>query len=172
MNYRTDKFTGHQYLEVYNQLFTPRKESAKNILEIGIQNGGSMQLWNDYFLQAHIHGADIIPLPLDFILTDRMTHHIGNAYTVDFIQDNFSKILFDIIIDDGPHSLESFIFFAKHYSSIIAPGGVMIIEDIPSIDWTIQIINTFPPDMKSKTRIVDNRYINNRWDDILVVLNA
>lgn len=170
-NYPTDKFNQHTYLLLYNELFSDKKDQIKNVLEIGVQNGGSMQLWHDYFTNANIYGIDINTLPSTFVKTNRMFHYIENAYTTNFIQKNFSnKINFDIAIDDGPHSLESMMFFAKYYSSIIAPKGLMIIEDIPSIDWFSQIIHSFPEHLQSKTRIVDNRYINNRWDDMLVVL--
>jgi hypothetical protein len=57
-NTRTDKNTSHSYLSTYEQLLLKKKNTAKNILEIGIQNGGSIKLWHDYFLNASIFGLD------------------------------------------------------------------------------------------------------------------
>lgn len=169
--YATDKFTEHTYSEPYQYLLDPRKDTAKNVLEIGVQNGGSMLLFHDFFSNAHIYGMDVIPLPKEFILKERMAHILSNAYDLKLIKDKFSNQLFDVIIDDGPHSLDSMLFTAKNYSTLLAPNGTLIIEDIPSIEWVTKIINEFPNQFKSKVRIFDNRYIRNRWDDILVAID-
>jgi hypothetical protein len=63
---KTDKNTLHSYLELYEKLLSPKKDTAKNVLEIGIgpvklQNGGSIKLWKDYFTNATVYGLDIIP---------------------------------------------------------------------------------------------------------------
>lgn len=47
-NSRTDKNTVHSYLPLYQKLLINKKETANNILEIGIQHGGSIKLWNDF----------------------------------------------------------------------------------------------------------------------------
>ena len=57
-NVRTDKNTVHYYLDTYEQLFKPMRETAKNVLEIGVRDGGSMKLWHDYFPNATIYGID------------------------------------------------------------------------------------------------------------------
>ena len=59
-NTRTDKNTTHSYLPLDESLFKNKRETAQNILEIGIQNGGSIKLWRDYFINATIYGLDII----------------------------------------------------------------------------------------------------------------
>jgi hypothetical protein len=51
-NTRTDKNTTHSYLPLYESLFKNKKETTQNILEIGFQNGGSIKLWRDYFINA------------------------------------------------------------------------------------------------------------------------
>ena len=52
-NTRTDKNTTHSYLPLYESLFKNKKETAQNNLEIGIQNGGSIQLWRGYFINGY-----------------------------------------------------------------------------------------------------------------------
>jgi hypothetical protein len=60
-NTRTDKNTTHSYLPLYESLFKNKKETAQNILEIGIQNGGSIKVclyllqWIQSLLSLH-HG--------------------------------------------------------------------------------------------------------------------
>ena len=59
-NSRTDKDTTHSYLDLYDKLLSKRKETAKNILEIGIYQGGSIKLWHDYFTNANVYVLDIM----------------------------------------------------------------------------------------------------------------
>ena len=54
-NSRTDKNTVHSYLPLYQQLLINKKETAKNVLEVGIQNGGSIKLWSDFFKNATVY---------------------------------------------------------------------------------------------------------------------
>jgi len=37
---------------------------------------------------------------------------------------------FDVIIDDGPHSWESQVWFFKNYDTLLNDGGVLVCEDI------------------------------------------
>jgi hypothetical protein len=46
-NSKTDKNTVHSYIELYEKLLCSQKESAKNVLEVGIYNGGSIKLWKN-----------------------------------------------------------------------------------------------------------------------------
>mgnify|MGYP000315327180 CR=1 FL=1 len=59
-NSRTDKNTVHSYLPLYQQLLISKKETAKNVLEVGICNGGSIKLWSDFFTNATVYGIDIL----------------------------------------------------------------------------------------------------------------
>ena len=46
-------------LPLYETLLEPIKNTAGNILEIGVHSGGSIKLWYDYFTKATIYGCDI-----------------------------------------------------------------------------------------------------------------
>jgi hypothetical protein len=41
-NIRTDKNTSHSYLGLYQQLLVDKKDTAKHVLEVGIDKGGSI----------------------------------------------------------------------------------------------------------------------------------
>ena len=74
-NSRTDKNTHHSYLPLYQTILISKKETAKNVLEIGTgclaheyamkkgvsnyNNGNSMRMWRDYFPNANIYAIDI-----------------------------------------------------------------------------------------------------------------
>ena len=163
----TDKNTLHSYLETYEKVLKDKYLSCKNVLEIGIQRGGSIKLWNDYFINANIYGIDIDDGPKFLEEFKRVKCLKMNAYSKDSI-DYFSNqsIKFDFIIDDGPHTLESMIFTLIHYSKLLTPTGILIIEDIPSIDWAYlfeRITNKY----KENTHIYDLRENKGRYDDIV-----
>ena len=57
--YPSDKGYPHTYVPVYEELFKPLRESITSVLEIGIAQGGSLALWNEYFYNAKlIYGID------------------------------------------------------------------------------------------------------------------
>ena len=182
-NTRTDKNTCHSYLPVYQKLFEPKKYDNNNILEIGIgepkknkENGGSIELWHDYFENSIIYSLDIIPVSdvNDRIINkERIKLYTSiDAYDTTFIENTFIKnnIKFDILIDDGPHTLDSMIFFVKHYLPLLKDDGILVIEDIPNINWTNILTENTPHELRQYISVVDLRNIKNRWDDIMFVI--
>lgn len=127
----SDKESYHSYIsKFYNDILTPLKKQYISILEIGIQYGHSIKLWDTFFDHAKIYGLDVINnLQHDF--SDKVITIGGNAYSADSIS-FFQKqnLLFDIIIDDGPHSLESQIFFIDNYIKLLNNNGLLIVEDV------------------------------------------
>lgn len=173
-NTLTDKNTFHSYLETYEQKFSHYKYTAKRVLEIGVYKGGSINLWHDYFTNADIYGLDIQSeqeTP-EFIKNNERIHLYSStdAYDIHFLQREFidKGITFDIVIDDGPHSLSSMVFFAEHFSKLLSPGGLLVVEDIPQMDWVNVIISSLPGELQSSVEIVDLRSVKERWDDILL----
>ena len=58
--YGTDKnATGHNYVSVYDPLFTPFRQDTFNFLEIGVYQCGAHRTWRAYFPNATIYGIDI-----------------------------------------------------------------------------------------------------------------
>ena len=54
----SDKWSS--YLDYYDTVFFSRKNESINLLEIGVQNGGSLETWAEYFKNAkNIIGCDI-----------------------------------------------------------------------------------------------------------------
>jgi len=175
-NSRTDKNTTHSYLNTYETLFKPKKNSARNILEIGIQDGGSIKLWYDYFKNATIYGLDIRKIKDIWPEIKNKTRiKIGcfDAYNENFVNNQIKplNIKFDVMIDDGPHTLESMIFFIKNYLPMLSDNGIFVIEDIPSIEWINILSNLVPENMKKCIRVYDLRKNKNRYDDILFTID-
>ena len=174
---RTDKNTVHSYLPLYQELLIGKKDTAKNVLEIGIYNGGSIKLWSDFFTNATVYGLDIMHI-------DNVWNEIKNksniilytsydAYNIKFFNCNFlnKNIKFDFILDDGPHTLDSMIWFIRLYSQILTQNGILIIEDVQSWDWIEILKNEVPLDLKKYIHIYDLRKNKNRYDDIVFTIN-
>ena len=181
-NSNTDKNTSHSYLELYENLLHKKKETAKNILEIGIgdfddKNGGSIKLWKDYFTNAIIYGIDILPINRvldELINNDRVVLYVeSDGYNKEFFTKNFidKNIKFDFLLDDGPHTLESMKKFINLYSQVMTDDGILIIEDIQNMDWIEILKEEVPEELKSFVKTYDLRHIKNRWDDIVFTID-
>lgn len=176
-NSRTDKNTIHSYLPLYQQLLISKKETAKNVLEVGISNGGSIKLWSDFFTNANVYGLDI--MDINYVWegiknNEKIILHTSiDAYNNDFFINNFlnKNIKCDFMLDDGPHTLESMKQFIKLYSQIMTDDGILIIEDVQSWDWIDILINEVPENLKQFIKIYDLRQIKNRYDDIVFTID-
>jgi hypothetical protein len=181
-NSKTDKNTTHSYLDLYQQILCSKKDTAKNVLEIGIgdfgeKNGGSIKLWRDYFTNATIYGLDILPIErvMDELLNDPrvVLYTSTDAYDQTFFKNNFldKNILCDFMLDDGPHTLESMKQFIRLYSQIMTEDGILIIEDIQSWDWITHLTNATPSHLQSYIKTYDLRKNKNRYDDIVFTID-
>lgn len=166
----TDKNTTHSYLPVYEKYLTSRRTTAKHVLELGVQTGGSLLLWQRYFPHAEIYGVDIDISKNQIHNEPRIHITEGDAYT-DTVMQELGKRTYDVIVDDGPHSKDSMLYFAKHYTRMLNKDGILIIEDVQDIAWKDDIINAFPEEYRSNIKVLDRRSVKNRYDDILVVLD-
>lgn len=181
-NERTDKNTTHSYLPVYEELFAPRRDSATNVLEIGIgpfkNNGGSIKLWRDYFTNATVHAIDVITYDFtyDALKCDPriLLYNERNAYDTDFVENkmlHYHGAQFDVLIDDGPHSLESMIFFVREYSKLLKDDGVLIVEDIQDFGWTERLRENTPEHLRPYIQVRDLCGVKGRYDDILFIID-
>lgn len=178
--YYTDKNTTHSYYEVYDKLFSPIRNTAKNVLEVGIgdfhqKNGGSLILWKLYFENAKIHGVDIISddRVYDVIHNEKkiITYTKTNAYSFDFIQKlKNDNLKFEVIIDDGPHTFESQCKFIDLYLDLLTEKGMLIIEDIPDMERVNIFIRLTPEHLRPHIQVYDLRKNKGRFDDIIFVI--
>ena len=168
---------------MYQELLFSKKESAKHVLEIGIgewpgrKSGGSIKLWRDFFTNANVYGLDInhIDTVMDELRNDSrvVLHTSNNAYNETFFYENFvnKNIKCDFMLDDGPHTLDSMKIFIQLYSQIMTEDGILIIEDVQSIDWIDELTKVVPEDLKQYIKSYDLRHIKNRYDDIVFTIN-
>jgi hypothetical protein len=176
-NEGTDKNTSHSYLPLYETLLKPIKETASNVLEVGVWKGGSIQLWSDYFTKASIYGCDICDrLKIQYWLHLKKNNRIflylnEDAYTQTFVQIKFKNTKFDFLLDDGPHTLQSQERFIELYSPLLSENGILIIEDIQDIIWLEKLKNKTPENLKKYIKTYDLRSNKGRYDDVVFTID-
>jgi len=125
------------YLEHFDKHLTKYIGTKPNVLEIGIANGGSLELWAKIFENPKIYGVDADEKVLDIKFEYPDTSVIlGDQGNPDF-WDNFvkDKPLFDVIIDDGSHVNSDQITTLLKLFPHVAVGGTYIIEDTHTSYW-------------------------------------
>jgi hypothetical protein len=134
-------------------------------------------MWKDFFTNATIIALDILPIERvmdELINDDRVVLYTEtDAYNAQFFIENFlsKNIRCDFMLDDGPHTLESMIQFIKLYSNIMTDDGILIIEDIQSMEWTEILKNSVPEHLKQFVNVYDLRSNKDRYDDIVFTID-
>lgn len=134
----TDKRSGlHNYTEAYAEFFAPLKNLPIRFLEIGVGGGGSALLWDQYFPSAEIHMMDNNSVVYGCEIPERIKIHIVNQADRKALA-AFAETIggpFDVIIDDGGHTMEQQIASLETLFPFIKPGGLYIIEDLATSYW-------------------------------------
>ncbi len=119
------------YFEIYDRYFHKFRDKEISILEIGIFNGGSLQMWKDYFgPKVKIYGVDIVEECKQFE-EDQITVLIGSQEDSSFwdtVKNSLPK--FDIIIDDGGHTMNQQITTYECMFPHLNEGGIYLCEDL------------------------------------------
>jgi len=128
------------YLEVYESLLTPFRENENiSLLEIGVQNGGSLQIWKRFFGEhSRIIGCDIDTecLKIDFKIRG-IEFFLGDITSPETLADLSSACKnFDIVIDDGSHVSSDIISTFINIFPKIKSGGLYIVEDLHCAYWS------------------------------------
>ena len=177
----TDKDTFHSYIELYEELLAPFVDKAITLVEIGIQYGGSMLLWQDYLPKAEFIFVDnvdsIHPKILDHLDPDCTCVLFQDAYN-DIGAETVSDLAWsgpsrgiDFIIDDGPHTLQSQIDFLRLYLPSLNKGGVAVIEDVQDVQWFASLeAEAEKAGDKFTFERVDLRHVKGRYDDLVFVV--
>ena len=172
-NYNTDKGDLGYIENFYDNFFLKFANKTIKFIEIGVYNGGSIKLWRDYLnSESEIYASDI-----------NYFEHIEGTYSVigDMYSDDqvakFADEHFDLIIDDGPHTFESFVILMQKYFSKLKTGGSLVIEDIINPSWVSPLADLSKSLGYSLCEIVDmtNKQktpeLLDRWKGGLYILN-
>lgn len=164
--YKTDKCPQvlHNYTPFYWEQLKDRRESVRKVLEFGIgcpmnmarfhkdyQTGASLRMWRDFFPNAQIYGADI--LPETQIEDERIKTFICNEHDGDAIRNLIQTIGsdIDILIDDASHYYTEQNFLCRTLMPLLPKDVFYSIEDVRSTHLLLRTIGQkyecFAPDL-------------------------
>ena len=123
------------YFSVYEKEFEKYKKEEITFLEIGVNKGGDLLLWEKYFSNLKkLIGVDIIPECKEIEKKLKKTEIvIGDQGKDEFLRslaDKYKNI--DIVLDDGGHQFNQQIKSFNYLFKNINDGGIYVIEDTHS----------------------------------------
>lgn len=126
------------YFDIYEKHFSRFRNKEICILEIGVFQGGSLQMWKNYFGdKAKIYGIDINP-DCKKLEEENIQIFIGSQSDRQFLKEVRNNIpLIDILIDDGGHKMQQQIISFQELFNHVKPNGVYLCEDLHTSYWLL-----------------------------------
>ena len=122
------------YFDIYELHFSRFRGTDVRFLEIGVGQGGSQQMWREYF------GADASILCMDIRdFSDRVNPAFSKFYQGDQTDAAaLQRILdengpLDIVLDDGSHMSRHIIGTFEYLYPRMSPSGVYMVEDVQCV---------------------------------------
>lgn len=130
---RHDTDKGSVFTRTYYDLLSHVRDEPLRLLEIGLYNGGSLRMFREFLPNATLHGIDIDPrcyayqaeIPNTQV---RLLDQADPAALTAFIEELGGA--YDLILDDGGHTMEQQLVSFHTLWPHVNPGGVYVIEDI------------------------------------------
>lgn len=124
------------YFPIYDRHLAPWRGRSSKVLEIGVYQGGSLEMWRRYLGQTvRLVGIDIDPTALQ-LANDSFAVMLGDQADPTFLASVVERHgPFDIIIDDGGHTMEQQIASIETLFPSLSDGGVYIVEDCHTSYW-------------------------------------
>ena len=124
------------YFDIYERYFSTYRGKSLNVLEIGVSQGGSIQLWKKYFGdKLNLYSVDINP-ECKLFEADTTKLYIGSQEDPVFLEKLYAELPeMDIIMDDGGHSMKQQILTFEHLFLKVKEGGVFLVEDTHTSYW-------------------------------------
>jgi hypothetical protein len=176
----SDKGSHHGYQRFYYPLLKDKQDHALRMLEIGVESGKSMKIWQEYFKNAdHIYGIgyDNFQKQYKEKVNDNTTIFMGDqsdkVFLSKFIEDSGGK--FDLIIDDGSHVPSHIQISFEKLWDCVNEDGLYIIEDIETSYWkknayiygySLENEGSVIEYFKNKVDEINNEFRNNKSSDI------
>lgn len=160
-----DKGTIHSYMGIYEEHII--NFPGCRLLEIGICEGYSLAMWQEFLTEGEIWGADINTSRIKFDLK-RCKVLNGDATKESFLK-HLDANKFDYIIDDGSHFLEDQIASFKLLYKYLKEGGKYFIEDVNHIN--ADAMRAFLDSQNVKYVCYDFVKQSKRYDDIIFLIS-
>jgi hypothetical protein len=131
-------FKWQQYIPIYETEFRRFIDEGNpiSLLEIGVLNGGSLQIWRDYFPEgSRIYGIDINPACASLQLGERIEVLIGDACDPEIASRLLGDKRFGVVVDDGSHRSDDVVATFAILFERVEYGGIYMIEDCHTSYW-------------------------------------
>ncbi len=126
------------YFDIYERHFKRFANLDRQVVvvEIGVLNGGSLQLWKKYFgSKVLIYGIDIHADCLKY-QEDQINIKIGSSADANFLKQLKEEIpKIDILIDDGSHRMNHQIKAFVNLWDHVNENGCYLVEDTHTSYW-------------------------------------
>lgn len=147
------------YFDIYEKHFRNYVDKEMLMIEIGVFNGGSLQMWKNYFgNKCKIVGIDIDPnCKQHESVENNIFVEIGNQSDINFLDSVIKKYgKPDIILDDGSHVMSDLIKSFNFLYYQMKDEGIYFVEDLHTCYWPqfeggYKTENTFIEFVKDKT---------------------
>ncbi len=124
------------YFDIYDRHFSRFRGTPAQVVEIGVSQGGSLQMWKSYFgNRARIYGVDINPhckaleeAQIEIIIGDQADRRFLAS-----LAEMIPRI--DILIDDGGHTMAQQIATFELLFPRVDAHGVYLCEDLHTSYW-------------------------------------
>lgn len=121
----------HHYIPLYERYFSSFRGQNVRFLEVGVGEGGSLQMWRKYFGDdAIIFGIDINPECEQFnglAGQVRIGSQTDNVFLESVVEEMGGV---DIVLDDGSHHMEHIPATLNYLFQHLSYGGIYMIEDL------------------------------------------
>ncbi len=125
------------YFEIYHRHFARYRDARPTVVEFGVSQGGSLEMWRDYFGPgARIVGVDINPACDNFGEGEGIEVFVGDQADRGFLREFAVEVgPIDVLVDDGGHTMEQLTTtFEEMYAAVAVPG-VYLAEDLQTCYW-------------------------------------
>jgi len=141
------------YFDSYDRLFRRLTPEKITMLEVGIDRGGSLELWATYFKNARlIVGCDIDTNCAGYQFDDDRVRVIIGDITHPITIEKITQLstTYSLIIDDGSHNSRDVVTSFIQLFPLLEPGGIYIVEDthcsyLSNDRWQGGLLNEMAP---------------------------
>jgi hypothetical protein len=164
IKYGTDRLGKHNYTPIYYKMFKDQRDAFKKILEIGVSEGAGLRMWQDFFPNAKIYGAEIKD---EYIFKEgRMEVIKCDASSLSDLESVLDKTGtdLDLVIDDASHRTKDQIFTCETIVPKLQGNFIYVIEDV-AWDWIFdELVKKLPDFDLTMVRA------GKRFDDRLIII--
>ena len=126
------------FIDVYDRVLARFRDQPIDFIEVGVQNGGSLEIWAKFFPAARaLIGCDIDPRCAELRFDDPRIQVVVGPINDPATYGRIAALApqFDVFIDDGSHTSPDIVSSFVNYFRFVKPGGVYLIEDLHCAYW-------------------------------------